>query len=285
MEIKKILEIKARECDGYLQEYLSALTDNITPLYEAVKYSVGAGGKRLRMIALLESARLFNDDVKEAIPFACAAEFIHTYSLIHDDLPAMDDADFRRSKPSCHKQFGECVAILAGDALLHYAFEIMSSRPYINALHEIAKYSGIGGMVLGQAYDTLLKEPPDLETLKFIYKNKTSSMYIGPMKAGAITAGAYDESLKKIEAFAENFGIAFQIIDDIIDVTKDIETTGKLRGADVKAGKTTAASLLGLADAREYAEILMDVARENIAPLDRFGFFCGLCDYIINQAD
>ena len=276
-----------------MKSYLDKLNCEKNSLYQAVKYSVNAGGKRLRMMAVTECARLFSDDIDNAVPFACAVEFIHTYSLIHDDLPAMDNAEYRRGKPTNHKVFGECAAILAGDGLLHYAFEIMAegsiksdwrkSDLFMRALYEIAHSSGIQGMVYGQTLDTMPTEAPDIETLKLIYDKKTASMFIGPMKAGAIISGAHLGEIEQVEGFAQNFGIAFQTADDILDEVSSREITGKDAGADKRNKKVTVTTLLGLDAARIMMNEYMDEAKRIISPLDKYGFFTGLCDYVINQ--
>jgi len=288
LDFERVLNQKAGECDALLKKYLDGLSDDRTPLYDAMRHSVNAGGKRLRMMAVIESARMFTDDVSGAAPFACAAEFIHTYSLIHDDLPAMDDAEHRRGLPCCHRAFGECAAILAGDALLNYAFEIMSDAPQspanMPALREIAVSAGVRGMVLGQALDTLLENPPDIETLKDIYDKKTASMFRGPMRAGAMIAGADEEGIGAAGRFAGEFGLAFQIVDDIIDEVGAFDSSGKDAGADKRNRKTTYASLLGVGAARGAAAEHMERAIEIIAPLDRNGFFNGLCGYVMERA-
>ena len=297
MDFLSVLNQKISECDAALHPYLDKLgTDGGgSALYEAVRYGVTSGGKRLRMAAVTESARLFADDAADAVPFACAAEFIHAYSLIHDDLPAIDDADYRRGKPSCHRAFGECAAILAGDALLHYAFEIMAeaavkagpgrTEAFTRAMYEIASHSGINGMVYGQALDTTPGAKPDINMLKIICEKKTASMFIGPMKAGAIIAGADAGQIERVGRFALNFGIAFQIADDIADESGEVKATGKKGGADKKNGVTTYASLLGTGAARREMDRYMDEAKVAISSLDRRGFFIGLCDYISSRAD
>jgi len=295
MDFTSLLNKKAAECDVWLNVYMDRLADDTTPLFDAVKYSVSAGGKRLRMIVLTESARLFADDVNNAIPFACAVEMIHTYSLIHDDLPAMDDALLRRGKPSSHAAFGECAAILAGDGLLHYAFEIMAEaalkknnddpRAYIKALYEIARYSGINHMVLGQAMDTMPynKDAPDMATLTSIYLKKTASMFIGPMMAGSLLAGATDDQSNDIAEFANNFGMVFQITDDILDETGTAIETGKDVGTDKKNNKTTVTSLLGLDEAKRLSRRYASTAKQIIHPYDKYKFFTSLCDYIVDR--
>jgi len=294
MDFQALLNKKAAECEAWLNVYMDRLVNKTTPLFDAIKYSVSAGGKRLRMIVLTESARLFSDNTNDVIPFACAVEMIHTYSLIHDDLPAMDDALLRRGKPSCHVAFGECAAILAGDGLLHYAFEIMPEaalknnkdpRAYIKAFYEIARYSGVDHMVLGQAMDTIpyAKIEPDMAALETIYLKKTASMFIGPMKAGSILAGATDGQAGEIAEFAKNFGMVFQITDDILDETGQAIETGKDAGADKKNKKTTFVSLLGVDGAKRECLLYAAAAKKAVSPYDRHRFFTGLCDFAIER--
>ena len=286
MDFDSELKQRAREYDAHLMNYLTRFSDERTPLFDAVRHGITAGGKRLRMAAVIESARMFADECDAAVPFACAVEFIHSYSLIHDDLPAMDDADYRRGALSVHKKYGECAAILAGDALLTYAFEIMSETGApgsMRALNEIAKCSGTSGMVLGQALDTLYDGPVNYDTLLEIYRRKTSSMFYGPMRAGAILAGADEAGIGAAGAFAESFGLAFQIADDIDDITGGIASTGKAAGADDKNNKTTAVTLLGMDGAVHAAAGYAEAAVSAVAACDRRGFFTALGKYLIDK--
>jgi len=279
--------------DGWLKTYTDKLTGDPTVLYEAMRYAVNAGGKRLRMAVLAECARMFGAPEAEAVPFACAVELIHTYSLTHDDLPAMDDARLRRGKPSCHAAYGECAAILAGDGLLHYAFEIMadavnggdavSMQRRAGAMNEIARYAGVGHMVLGQAMDTMPAAALDMDMLKTIYIKKTASMFIGPMKSGCRLADASEQQTADISQFALDFGVAFQITDDILDETGTFIETGKEAGNDKANGKTTLSSLLGLDAARELCRSHTDAAKAAIAPHDKNGFFTALCGYALDR--
>jgi len=287
------LQSKARECEVYLSGYFDQLRDDRTALYDCIRYSINAGGKRLRMIMLLECARLFSNGIDDCIPFACAIEMIHTFSLIHDDLPALDDAEYRRGKLCNHKVYGECMAILAGDGLQNYAFEVMiaaslkhkpeKSHSFLRAMNEIAYYSGINGMILGQAIDTQPNQPVDYDLLKFIYLKKTASMFIGPMKAGAIIAGADDIRISAISDFAYNLGMAFQITDDILDETGDFEKLGKTIGADKNNDKTTISSMLGVEKAYSMALEYISEAKRIISSFESCVFFVDLCDYIVNR--
>jgi len=245
------------------------------------------------MIMLLECARLFSSSIEDCIPFACAVEMIHTFSLIHDDLPALDNAEFRRGKQCNHRVYGESMAILAGDGLQHYAFEFMlaaslkqnaeKSHSFIRAMNEIAYYSGINGMILGQAIDTQPNRPVDYELLKFIYLKKTASMFIGPMKAGAIIAGADDIRINAISDFAYYLGMAFQITDDILDETGDFEKFGKTIGIDKNNDKTTISSMLGIDKAYDLSLEYISEAKSIISSFELCAFFIDLCDYIVNR--
>jgi len=293
LDFSLILREKAEECETFLFEYFDKLHDDRTTLYDAMRYSVASGGKRLRMILLLECAQLFSSSIDDCIPFACAVEMIHSYSLIHDDLPALDNAEYRRGKLCNHKVFGESMAMLAGDGLLHYSFEVMlsaslsqktgKSHLYIKAMKEIANYSGISGMVLGQSIDTQANQFIDYDLLKFIYLKKTASMFIGPMKAGAIISGADDAQIALISDFAYNFGMAFQVTDDILDETGDFAEFGKTIGTDKKNNKNTVSSLLGVDQAYRAAVEYITEAQRIISYFNSSGFFINLCNYIINR--
>ena len=293
MSFNEILKNKATECENFLSKYFIDLNDDRTTLYEAMKYSINTGGKRLRMIILLECARLFSSNIEECIPFACAVEMIHTYSLIHDDLPSIDNAEYRRGKLCNHILFGESMAILAGDGLVHYAFEVMiaaslkqdkrKSHLFLQAMNEIASYSGAGGMVLGQSIDTQTNIPIDVDLLKFIYAKKTASMFIGPMKAGAIISGANYAEINIISNFAYNLGMAFQIADDILDETGNFEELGKNIGTDKSNNKITISSILGIDKAYSLSKEYTSEAKKAISSFEMCDFFISLCDYIINR--
>ncbi len=228
-------------------------------LYEAMNYSVFAGGKRMRPVLLISACEAVGGNIEDAIPFACALEMIHTYSLIHDDLPAMDNDDFRRGKPTCHKAFDEALAILAGDGLLTYAFEVMleavcknNDSKYAKATKLIANYSGSQGMLVGQVVDVQSEgHKIDNKTLMFIHDNKTG----GLIKA-AFMAGADNYTVSDFEKIGYNMGMAFQIKDDILDVTSTSEILGKPILSDIKNNKQTYVSLYGLDNAQQDYETL-----------------------------
>ncbi len=228
-------------------------------IYEAMSYSVFAGGKRLRPVLLLSACETVGGKIEDALPFACALEMIHTYSLIHDDLPAMDNDDFRRGKPTCHKKFNESTAILAGDGLLNYAFEILTEtvykkfeKKYARAARIIAQYSGTKGMLVGQVVDIESEgKKIDDKTLMFIHDNKTGGLIKAALMAGAIIGGATEDEISSFEKIGYDMGMAFQIKDDILDVTSTQEVLGKPTFSDEKNNKFTYVTLHGLKTANE----------------------------------
>ena len=226
---------------------------------EAMAYSLEAGGKRLRPMLALEFCRLAGGEPEKAMPFACAVEMIHTYSLIHDDLPCMDNDDMRRGKPSCHKAFGEATALLAGDALLTKAFEMLSKAELpperiVKAAAILSRCAGIDGMIGGQAVDLLNEaQTPDFDTLELTCRLKTAALLQAACLLGTAAAGN-DQMTDKAREYGLNLGLAFQIVDDILDVTGDSALLGKPVGSDAENGKTTFVTLCGLEKARELAE-------------------------------
>lgn len=234
---------------------------------QAMKYSLLSGGKRIRPILLLEFYALCGGNGDSALNFAAALEMIHTYSLIHDDLPCMDNDDMRRGRPSCHKAFGEYTALLAGDALLTLAFKTAAetdgipSDRVMKAIAVLAENAGISGMVGGQVEDLAFeKSGATIEQLRGMYLKKTSCLLSAGAVCGSILAGADEEELKYAAEYAEKLGLAFQIIDDILDCTSDEKTLGKPIGSDAKNGKTTYVTLLGIDGAKAEAERLSNEA-------------------------
>jgi polyprenyl synthetase len=257
MGYEENLENKIQLVDSELKKYLSPKYPE--HIYEAMSYSVFAGGKRLRPVLLLSACEAVGGDINDALPFACALEMIHTYSLIHDDLPAMDNDDFRRGKPTCHKQFDEATAILAGDCLLNYAYEIMISnvfknfeKKYAKAAKIIAQYSGTQGMLVGQVVDVESENKKIAnKTLMYIHDNKTGGLIKAALMAGAIIGGADEDQISSFEKIGYNMGMAFQIKDDILDVTSTQEVLGKPILSDEKNNKVTYVTLYGLKTAEE----------------------------------
>ncbi len=243
-------------------------------IYEAMRYSLLAGGKRLRPILCLASCELAGGTTSMAMPTACALEMIHTMSLIHDDLPAMDNDDYRRGKLTNHKVYGEDIAILAGDALLTYAFELIATKtenvPPQQVLQTIAylgRAAGAGGLIGGQVVDVESEGKTDvsLETLNYIHAHKTGALLEACVVCGAILASASEADLQRMSRFAQNIGLAFQIIDDILDITATQEELGKTAGKDVQAGKVTYPSLWGIEESRRQASQLVADAKAQLA--------------------
>jgi geranylgeranyl diphosphate synthase type II len=242
-------------------------------IHRAMRYSVQAGGKRVRPILCLESARIFSADVTPALPVACALEFIHTYSLIHDDLPALDNDDLRRGKPTCHKKFGEATAILAGDALLTLAFETLANAPIeparrVAILSHIAASAGtVNGMVGGQVADLEAEgrsiAPAELE---YIHRSKTAALIRASVAAGAISGGADEENVARLKRFGEAIGWAFQVVDDILDVEESSATLGKTAGKDAAQKKATYPALYGLERSCKFAQELESRALAELEP-------------------
>jgi len=244
-------------------------------IHTAMRYSVFAGGKRIRPILCYESAKLFAADPAGAIPVGCALEFIHTYSLIHDDLPALDNDDLRRGKPTNHKVFGEAIAILAGDALLTLAFQTLANAAIepnrrVRVISEIAAAAGtVNGMVGGQVADIEAeKKAPDSATLEYIHRSKTAALICGSIVAGEIAGGAGDEDVARLRRFGEQIGWAFQVVDDILDVSESSVSLGKTAGKDQAQQKATYPALYGLEKSRAIATELETKA---LRELDFYG--------------
>lgn len=257
-----------------LKECLDRLFAEKQMIHEVMTYAVYNGGKRLRPILVFEGAAIAGAELKKVIPAACAMEMIHCYSLVHDDLPAMDDDDYRRGKLSCHKAFGEDMAILAGDALLTGAFELLATMPCQNdedrmrllqVIGEIASAAGSAGMVSGQVLD-LKSEGQNIDhaELQHLHALKTGKLFLASLRAGAILGGLEPAGLQKLTDYAENFGLAFQITDDILDVIGDELEVGKPIGSDAKNSKTTYTSLYGLDKAKALAEKSVQACIENL---------------------
>ncbi|KHS57229.1 MULTISPECIES: polyprenyl synthetase family protein [Terrisporobacter] len=293
MEFKTVLKEKIDYIETLLNEYMPKEEGYQQTIMKAMNYSLKAGGKRLRPILTLESCKIVGGKEEDAIPFAMAIEMIHTYSLIHDDLPALDNDDLRRGKPTNHKVFGDGMATLAGDALLNYAFEVMlsssinkkGSNKYLKAINEIAKHAGIYGMIGGQVVDVESENKIiDKDKLDFIHLNKTAAMIVGCMRAGAIIGGATEEELEKVTKYGKNIGLSFQIVDDILDITGDEEKLGKPIGSDIENHKSTYPSLLGLEKSREIARQLIEEGKSSIDGLSsEIDFLNQLGDYIISR--
>ena len=268
MTIKDQLAERASVVEAYLS---ACMKDRGIPanLLASMEYSLMAGGKRLRPVLVLSWAKMLGGNAEAAMPFAASLECIHTYSLIHDDLPAMDDDDLRRGKPSNHKQFDEATAILAGDALLTEAFGLMSAASIVKglpadrvlrAIFVLAKASGAGGMVGGQTVDMEFtgRDNVPLDELREMHAMKTGALITAACECGAILSGAGEDDIENAREFGKEIGVAFQIVDDVLDVVSDTETLGKPAGSDEEMGKSTYPSLVGLEKSK-------DLARKHIA--------------------
>jgi len=254
-------------------------------LVEAVSYSLFAGGKRLRPALALGACELVCGDDTPALPAACALEMVHTYSLIHDDLPAMDDDDMRRGRPTSHKVFGEATAILAGDALLTMAFDAAAKTGSIAIVTELAQAAGIAGMVGGQQLDMEGEgRSVTLEELRGIHACKTGALIRGAVRCGALAGGASDAQLAALSRYGEHLGLAFQIADDLLDVTGDAEKLGKATGADAAHVKSTYPALLGVEEAQHLARQTIDAALESLSGFaSEADAFRSLAEFVISR--
>lgn len=282
-EYKKIV-------DEHLLDFLPNVDEKSISLYDAMKYSLTAGGKRLRPVLLLAACEFAGGDIYEALPYACAVEYIHTYSLIHDDLPAMDNDDLRRGLPTNHKVYGEALAILAGDGLLNSAFEAINKDMMlyfdspdkmvkrIKASYEISKGAGVRGMVAGQVSDIEGENNQySNEMLEYIHINKTGALMKASVRAGLFLGKPDSAMLENLERYADNLGLAFQIADDILDVIGNPQELGKATGSDEKKNKNTYTSINGLEASIKRLDELTENAVDAIAPYyDNAEFFRNL---------
>lgn len=289
-ELAKYKDIVNGELDKRLPDFDSLQRD----IFKSMRYSVFAGGKRIRPIINLKACELVGGKLEDSIPFALSLEMIHTYSLIHDDLPAMDDDDFRRGRPTNHKVYGEAVAILAGDGLLNYAFESVlgylidnnkSDIKYIKAANSIAKAAGVGGMIGGQIVDILSEgKVIEKEEIEFIHKHKTSALIEASIISGAIVGGANTDQLNNLEIYAQALGLCFQIRDDILDVIGDQDKLGKDIGSDESNNKATFVSIYGLEKSIDMTQKLCEKAKESLEIFENkevVEFFKDMADYFV----
>jgi len=268
-------EFLIKEVNNSLWYYVKKYKESPDILKEAIEYSIENSGKRFRPILCLLTAKSLGKDYRAVLPTACAIEFIHTYSLIHDDLPSIDNDDLRRGKPTCHKKFGEDIAILAGDALFAEAFNIIikyqiaDDRTKIKILEEIAGASGASGMAAGQIVDVYFTgKKISKKKLEYIHRNKTGKMITACVRCAAILCGVSSDYLKKFTEYSENLGLAFQITDDILDVTSDKYISGKTTGKDVIQKKNTFPNIWGISKSKEIARDKIDKAIAIIKSMD-----------------
>jgi len=290
--LARYLEERRLQVDEALGRYLPEAGDHPKEIHEAVRYSVFAGGKRLRPILVLTAAEAAGGQVEHALPPAAAIELIHTYSLIHDDLPAMDDDDFRRGRPTCHKVYGEALAILAGDALLTQAFILLSGESpapgiagpaRLRIINEIAQAAGSRGMVGGQVVDILQEDREvDLATLLYLHTHKTGSLIRACLRVGGIISSAGSEQIEALTRYGDRIGLAFQIVDDILDLEGNLETLGKRAGSDLRKKKATFPGLLGLEESRQRARSLVREAKHTLSVFgDRGAALGAIADYVV----
>ncbi len=291
MDFKGYTSEKKQLIDQYLNTLLPE-ANNVPVIIEAMRYSLSAGGKRLRPILALMACDLFKGDPDEVMPFACSIEMIHTYSLIHDDLPAMDNDDLRRGKPTNHKVFGEGFAILAGDALLNYAFELVlekiseNPRPeYIKAAQAIGNAAGISGMIGGQCIDLYYENKEiNVELLKTMHNMKTGALISAALYTGAVIAGAAEKDLNNIRRLGSLLGLAFQITDDILDVEGSLEKMGKATHKDQSHRKSNFISFYGLERSKAIAKDLIEEAKAILLEYkDDGSHLIALADYILTR--
>lgn len=268
-EFYKKLEAYRAKTEAELEFYLKDMTDKNLQSY--TEYSVLGGGKRVRAVLLLEFAQMLGANEHEALCAACAVEMIHAFSLVHDDLPCMDDDDFRRGKPALHKQFGEAEALLAGDALLNYAYEIIA-KTYLNAnkpqaaleiIGELTHAVGANGMIGGQLID-IKGVKASKEGLEQLSRKKTGALIVAAVKCGCIIGGATPNQLVAAQKFAENVGLAFQVKDDLLDITQTTKELGKPAKSDEKSNKVTFATVMGTQNAEEFINILLSEAKDEL---------------------
>ena len=286
------LKERQKLCDNALDRSIPVIYPE--KIYEAMRYSLLAGGKRLRPILCLATCEMMGGTIEMAMPTACAVEMIHTMSLIHDDLPAMDNDDYRRGKLTNHKVYGEDVAILAGDGLLALAFESVAIETpqsvkrevVLQVIARLGRALGAGGLVGGQVVDLESEGKSDisLETLNFIHKHKTAALLEACVVCGGLIANASPEDVQRLTRYAQNIGLAFQIIDDILDITSTQEQLGKTAGKDQKAQKVTYPSLWGLEESRSIAQELVKEACVELEPFgDRAKALQAIAHYITSR--
>ncbi len=292
MDLQTFMKDRKKLVEDALFSYMNAV-EAPEVLLESMNYSLKAGGKRLRPLLVLATLKSFGKPEELGMPVACAVEMIHTYSLVHDDLPSMDDDDFRRGKPTNHKVFGEAMAILAGDALLTHSFEVMEDllnfdvKPMkvVTLMKELAKAAGPTGMVGGQVADMEGEGAQlSLQDLEYIHRNKTGKLLGFSIVAGAILGDATEEQISKLEQFADHLGLAFQIRDDILDIEGDAAKIGKPVGSDTLNEKVTYPSLLSMNGAKEKLEYHIKEAKRILEEIPLESDLLGqLCDLIAKR--
>jgi geranylgeranyl diphosphate synthase, type II len=273
--LTQTLEEGRKLTDAALERLLPGANTRPTSIHQAMRHSVFAGGKRIRPILCMEAGRAVSGSLPVGIEdLGAALEMLHTYSLIHDDLPALDNDDLRRGRPTCHKVYGEAIAILAGDALQTQAYEVLSelrcpAEARVKIIGEIARGTGtVNGMIGGQVVDLEAERTrPDAETLEYIHRSKTAALITASVVSGGIFADANGEEIEYLRRFGQAIGLAFQIIDDILDVTQTSEQLGKTAGKDLASEKATYPALFGLEESRKRAQALLEDAYKSLQNL------------------
>ncbi len=290
MLLKKDLKEKRELVNIEVDRFLPRKDEYPKQIHKAIRHTLFAGGKRMRPYLLINTYLLFQDDIKPSLLIAGAIEMLHSYTLIHDDLPEIDNDEYRRGKKSCHVVFGSDIALLAGDALLVYAFEAIAStnideKLKLRFIKELAKEAGHKGLIAGQMIDILSEgKKVDKETLEYIHNNKTARMINLPIRFGCYLAKASEEHQTRLEKFGQKLGFAFQIVDDILDIEGDQETLGKTIGKDKKAKKATFPSVYGLEESKEMAEKLIEEAKELLKPYGKKAELLSmLCDFVLTR--
>jgi geranylgeranyl diphosphate synthase type II len=293
MNWERELSAKAEMINKAMDRYLPSAGSHPVSIHQAMRYSVFAGGKRLRGALALAAAGVLGQPPEPLLPAAAALEMIHTYSLIHDDLPAMDNDDLRRGKPTCHRVYGEAIAILAGDALLTLAFGTLgrlrpagfNAGPVMRVMEEIVAAAGTDGLIGGQVVDLESEgQAIDPDQLEFIHLHKTAALFRAALRTGGILAGAGARDLQALTGYGLSFGLAFQITDDILDLTGDEALLGKPLNSDLANRKATYPAMYGLEQARMYAEAQVNKALQSIACLgDAAAFLIGAARYLLNR--
>ena len=291
-DIKKRITEDAALMENVLASYLDMTDDKFPVLFEAMRYGVLDGGKRVRPFLAIEFCRMAGGNTEAVLPFAAAIECIHSYSLVHDDLPCMDNDELRRGKPTNHVKFGEANALLCGDALLTYAFEIASNnknadaKAIVDAIKLLSDMAGANGMIGGQQIDLLSEgKSIDMDTLKYLHSKKTGCLIRCGALLGCIAAGKDEDSdfYRDANEYASCIGLAFQIIDDILDVTGDVEIFGKPIGSDAEQNKTTFMTFMSVEDAYKEAQKLTENAKAVISKYDDSEILCDFADYLLKR--
>ena len=292
LPLKDTLEQGQALTDAALKRLIPAPTQRPASIHKAMRHSVFAGGKRLRPILCMEAASMIAGSLPQGVEeLGAALEMLHTYSLIHDDLPALDNDDLRRGRPTCHKVFGDAIAILAGDALQTQAYEVLSrlhcpAESRVRIIEEIARGTGtVEGMIGGQVVDLEAEHSkPDAETLEYIHRSKTAALITASVVSGGIYAGADEGAVEKLRSFGQSIGLAFQIVDDVLDVTQTSEQLGKTAGKDTNAQKATYPALFGIEESSKKADALIKSAASALAS---FGALAetlkALADYLVQR--